>query len=187
VKGETVPYLGVEYICIADVTMDNVAKYPDGASGATYWAVINKPNQLWVHNQPTTLGQTPAPDYQYDKFFGKAVDNQIDVIVNPKTSESFFVAAIEQHGPYNVNCTSIQTDAFNQSAADNDITGTDTNYRFNYDKINSNLPLTSLGARIINRFLRIKLIKKNWTTDPRTVATSVKILEKVKSLFYLKR
>ncbi|MCO1498235.1 hypothetical protein, partial [Limosilactobacillus reuteri] len=82
-----------------------VAKFPEGASGPTYWTLINKVNQVWVLNQPSSLNETTAPDYVYNNFFGKVVDNRIDIIINPKMSaeESFEVQNISQNGPLNVN------------------------------------------------------------------------------------
>lgn len=180
-------YTNEEYICIAAVTLDNAVKYPLGSSGATYWAVINRTNELWVNNQPEILGLATALGYQYNSFFGRVVDNEYDIVVNPQPGESFFVRAIEQHGPYNVNATTITTSGALLSATDANIRGTDTNYKFVFNKIMSNLPLTSKGARIIDEYLNIKFIKKNWSTVPTTITTSVKILRFIKSFFELKK
>jgi len=86
-----------EYICKVAVTLDNVAKYPLGASGSTYWTKVNQTNELWVSNNPPIDNQNPAADYVYDSFFGKVVNNQVDFIVNPNAGESIFVQAMEQH------------------------------------------------------------------------------------------
>jgi len=192
VVGETLwgadTYKQNEYVCILPVTLDNVAKYPEGASGTTYWTLVNKVNQLWVLNMPITTEDTTAPDYVYNKFFGKVVDNEVHIIINPKVPDdsSFEVQNISQNGPFNVNYTDIYYDADNQSAADLSITGTNRNFRFLYDKIVSNIAISSTG-RIINRYLRIKFIKHNYTTSPTVVTTSVKILRSVMSWFVPKR
>lgn len=186
--GETFYSGNSEYICIAPVTLDNAAKYPTGASGATYWGLINSTNQLWVNNQPISLNQGEAPGYQYNKFFGRVVNNDFTFIINPVKfqDQSFNVFAIEQMTPFNVNYTDIYIEAGNQSAADNNITSTNRNYRFIWDKICSNLPVSSTG-RIVNRYLQVRFYKKNYTTDPRVLTTSVKILQSVKSFFNFKR
>lgn len=171
----------VQYVCIQDVDLDNAAKFPLGASGATYWAPVFQTNYLHVLNQPSALGEATAPDYGFNKFDGLAVDNQIDIVVNPGqgTIGSFYVGSYKQVGPYNVNYTTITVSAVDQSGQDTNIRSTDRNYRFVYDGIESNSPLTSKGARVINKFNLFQFYKKNWTSDPRIVTGSVKILEKL--------
>jgi len=175
-------------VCIADVTLDNVAKFPEGASGATYWALINTVNQVWVLNMPSDTESTTAPDYVYNKFFGKVVNNRVDLIVNPQMSaeESFEVQSISQNGPNNVNYTDVYIEADSQTASDTTISSTNRNYRFIWNKIVSSLPLSTTG-RIVNRYLKISLRKKNYTTNPRVVTTSVKILRSLSSIFNTKK
>lgn len=192
VVGETLwgasSYRQNEYVCIANVTLDNVAKFPEGASGTTYWAATSKVNQVWVLNMPTSLDETTAPNYVYNKFFGKVVENRIDIIINPKMSaeESFEVQNISQNGPLNVNYTDIYIEADNQTASDLNISSTNRNYRFIWNKIVSNLPLSTTG-RIMNRYLKISFRKKNYTTNPTVVTTSVKILRSISSIFNTKK
>jgi len=191
VEGETIwgasTYRQIEYVCILAVTLDNAAKFPEGASGSTYWAAVNEVNQLWVLNMPTNTAATTAPDYVYNKFFGKVVNNRIDIIVNPPMSgeESFEVQSMSQNGPYNINCTDVYIEADSQTASDVSISATNRNYRFIWNKIVSSLPLSTTG-RIVNRYLKISLRKKNWTTSPTTVSTSVKILRSLSSIFNTK-
>ena len=179
-----------EYICIADVTLDNAAKFPKGASGATYWFRINKINQLWVNNQPAALTDVTAGGYQYNMFFGRVVDNELHIVINPKQQgdEAFYVQNISQNGPYNINYTSIYADADSQAGADLNITGTNRNYRFIFDKITSTVMRdATTGARIINKYLRMRFVKRNWTTVPISLETSVKILRSITSYFNTKR
>lgn len=174
-----------EYICIAPVTLTDITKYPTGSAGATYWLAINSINQLWVNNQPALLNQATAPDYQYDKFFGRVVDNEIWAVVNPKTENPFSVLNIEQEGN-NVNFTDIYTSGNTQTASDQSIQPWNRYYRVIYDKICSNLPLSSTG-RITDSFLLIKFIKKNWLTDPTTMTTNLKVFRWLKSFYEQKR
>ena len=178
-----------EYICIADVTLDNVIKYPEGASGSTYWALVNSIDQIWVLNQPNELGTSPAPDYVYNKFFGKVVDNQIDIIVNPKLEDdsAIEVQNITQNSTSSQNYTDIYYSNTNQTASDLNITNTNRNFRFIFDKITSSIGISSTG-RLIDRFMKISFRKKNWTgSAPTTVVTSTKTLRSVMSWFTLKR
>jgi len=183
VVSDIVAYLFKEYICTTAGTVSAFTDPPAG--GGSAWALINTTNEIWVRNMPATLGQATAPDYVYNKEFGAVVNNEIEFIVNPKTQESFSVMNIEQHGN-NVLPTTVTITAESQTATDANIASTSNWYRYIYDKICSNLPLSSTG-RITNSYLKIKLVKKNWTTNPTTVTTSVKILQFVKSIFTLKR
>ncbi len=188
VVGETLPGTNQsEYVCIADVTISSGANLPNGASGATYWVLINASNNVMVLNQPAVLGQTVAPDYVYNMFDGRVVNNVMSIVVNPPSEEAFEVTNIVQVGPYNVNYTTIQTEATNQSAQDVNIRSTDRNYRFDYRQIKSNLPLSTSIGRLVDFFLKITFTKKNYTTNPTVLTTSVKILEKVRSMFREKR
>jgi len=186
--GNTISYNNVEYICISPVTIASypgtVGQLPD-KGGSPYWAKINASNELWVHNQPSSLSANPAGDYQYNKFFGKVVDNEIEFVVNPKTKNPFNVTHGEQKGN-NVNITSLTTDSEYQSAADTSISATSKFYKWIYDRITFSYPLSSTG-RVADSFLKVKFTKKNWTTSPTTITTSVKLLQYVKSFFQEKR
>lgn len=171
----------IQYICIANVT---IAVYADPPN-PTYFQLINQTNQLWVHNQPLALGQATAPGYQYLSFFGQVVNSELWLIVNPKTDNPFSVLHMEQKGNL-VNITDLTITADNQTASDSSITGTNRFYRRIYDRICSNMPL-SITGRITNSYLLIKLIKKNWTTDPRVLTGSVRFLQYIKSFFTQKR
>lgn len=195
--GETINYVATyapdngEYICIAPVTLSNIAEnYPDQANGSTYWALINKTSQLWALNQPSTLGQLTAPDYQYNKFFGKVVDNELWLVVNPPQgiTETFNVTNIEQISSSYVNYTDISLESEGQTAADLNITPWDIRYRFIFNKIVSSLPRISGNAsRLFGNYLLMKFYKKNWSTNPTITVTQVKILQKLRSLFTLRR
>lgn len=189
VIGNVVAYDNAEWICIADVTVAgyrlDATKEP-GTAGASYWTKINQTNEIWVHNQPTTLSQTIAPGYLYNKVFGQVVDNEIEWIVNPKTANPFNVQNMEQVGN-NAFPTAVYIEAGSQTASDTSIRTTSNFYKYIWDRICSNLPLSSTG-RIVNNYLKVKLVKQNWTTPSPTVVTgTTKILQMVVSFFTQKR
>jgi len=177
-----------EYICIAPVTLDSAAKYPKGASGATYWTLINATNQLMVLNQPAQLGQATAPDYVYNKFDGRVVSNEIHIVVNPKMghNESMEIQTIYQNGPNNVNYTDIYVEADGVIASDLNISATSRFYRFIRKFIASTPPLSTTG-RVTNGYALFKFIKKNYTTNPTVVSTGVKILRSLTSIYNTKK
>jgi hypothetical protein len=189
VISNVVAYDGAEYICIADVTVAgyrlDTSKEP-GTAGTAYWTKINATNELWVHNQPTTLGQVTAPDYLYNKIFGQVVNNELEYVVNPKVSNPFNVTNMEALGN-NAFPTAVYIEAGSQTASDTSIRTTSNYYRYIWDRICSNMPLSSTG-RIVNNYLKVKIVKQNWTTpNPTTVTGTTKYIQMIKSFFTQKR
>lgn len=179
--GDVISDLNIEYVCTTLAAVLVYATPPD----PTKFTAINKTNGLWVNNQPLALAQSVAPGYLYNKIYGRVIDNELQFVINPKTANPFSVLNIEQRGNL-VNVTDIYTSADNQSAADNNITGTNRWYRNIYDKICSNLPLSSTG-RITNSYLLVRMVKKNWTTNPTVLTSDVRLLNYVSSFFEQKR
>jgi len=171
------------YICYAAGT---VAAYVSPPS-AFIFTEITDTDELWIHNQPVNDGTytSDAGDYQYNKFFGYVVDNECTIVINPKTQNPFSVINIEQEGN-NVNFTDLYLEAGSQTASETSITATNRWYRVIWDKICSSLPSSSTG-RITNSYLQLRWVKKNWTTDRRTLTGSVKVLRYIKSFFVQKR
>ncbi len=190
VVGDTVAVGSVEYICIDNVT---VMSYPGsgGASGSNpvtgtdHWQILNQTNEIYTHNQPTILNQTTAPDYQYNKFFGKVVNNDFEFIVNPKTENAFSVLNREEKGN-NVRYTDVYIEADGITASDLNISTTNRNFRYIWDKLTANFPLSSKG-RITNSYLKVRFFKKNYTTNPLTLTGLPKLLQYVKTYFEQKR
>lgn len=186
--GDVVPYLNREYICIAPVT---ISSYPGtapqipGAAGSIYWYLINQTHEVWVHNQPMSYSD-PAPDYEYSKFYGQVVDNEVTFVILPDTENPFSVLNMEQGGN-NVNVTDVYTETQYDSASDLNISSTSRFYRWIYNAICSSLPLKSNGARLTDEYLQVRLYKKNWSIQPYDRSKAVKILERVKSFFEEKR
>ena len=180
VLGDIVADTDSEYMC---TTAGNVAAYASPPSGSLF-TKINTTNEVWVMNQPLALAQSTAPDYLYNKVFGQVIDNEIHFVVNPQTAESFDVTNMEQQGN-NVYPTTVTIEAGSQTATET-VRTTSVNYKYIWDKLCHNLPSSSTG-RIVNKHLLVKLIKKNWTTNPTTLTGAVKILQWVKSYFTLKR
>jgi hypothetical protein len=190
VIGETVVVGSVEYVAIQNVT---VASFPGtgGASGTNpvtgtdNWMLLNQTKEIYVHNQPMQLGQNPAPDYQYNKWFGLVGNNEFEFVINPKTGNPFSVLNWSQKGN-NVNYTDVYIEADSVTAADNNITSTNRYYRWIYDRISAIFPL-SLTGRITNSYLKVRGVKKNYTTNPTVLTGLPKILQMVISMFEEKR
>lgn len=188
--GNVVPYLNEEFVCISPVTITAYPGIPTqrpNFPGSTFWYKTNNTSELWVHNQPKNWPEAPAPDYEYSKFFGLVVDNEIHFVINPKTQNPFNVLNMEQKGN-SENVTDVYTYADNgQQASDVNIKSHSRYYTWIYDRIASSMPLQSNGSRITDSYLKVVLRKKNWDVLPYARSRGVKILQFVKSFFQEKR
>lgn len=186
VVGDIVPHENAEWVCISPLT---IASYPGNANqvpdfaGSTFWTKVNQINQIWVNNQPATLGQATVPDYQYNKWFGLATTSELHFVVNPGATMN--VQHIEQVGN-NVYPTEVTVESSNQTASDTNVQSWNTNFRYIWDRLTHSMPLSDTG-RVVGDYAIIKLIKKNWSSNPTTVSTSVKIINYIKSFFVPKR
>ncbi len=189
VVGDVVGDFNIEYVCIKDVTIPTYdpTQITDPAyPGSIYWTAVNQTNEIWVLNQPTTLSQTTAPDYQFNKFFGKVVDNEVKFVVNPKNiPDPFSVEYVEMNGN-DVRYTDVTYTGSRQTASDNDIQDWDRNYFFIDSQITANVPLSTTG-RIVDNYLEVTLTKKNYDGNPTILTKANKILQWFSSFFEFKR
>jgi hypothetical protein len=171
------------YLTIGNPSVSTYATPPSG----TNFAKLTDESELWVHNQPNSLTFTasPPPDYVYDKFFGYVVDNEHTFVVNPKTPNPFSVQHMEQEGN-DVKFTDLVISAESQTATESNIPASSNFYKVIWDKICSSLPLSDTG-RIVNSYLSVNWIKKNWSDDRRVLTKGTKILRRVVSFFSQKR
>lgn len=180
-----------EYINKLTALISGTAKLPNGVEGATYWTKINSTNEIWAHNQPALLGQVTAPDYKYNSFFGRVVNNIITWVVAPNKygDQEFYVPCVEDMSPTDQNYTDITIESNGQVASDLNVRSTDRNYRRQYkSKQTHNLPLNPTTGRVFGLYLKVTYTKKNWTGNaPTVITTLVKILSSVKSFLTFKR
>ncbi len=186
VIGDTIPYEGIEYICIADVT---IASYPGtltaggtnptaaGASGPTndFWLAINSENEIYLH----TFGADLC------KFYGKVWDHEMDVIVNAKT-ELAVTAQNYQFKATGPNWTSVEASTDDQTSSDLNISTTNRNYRYIDKSWFASLPLPTNG-RLTDYYVRIKFTFKNYVSDPTVSKGLQKISQWLKTTFVSKR
>jgi len=187
--GDTTPVNNVEYLCVQAVVIDSFPPsnpiYAPDYSGSVYWTAVNQTNEIWVLNQPSDLISNPPPDYLYNKFFGKVLSNEFEVVVNPPTENAIACLNIEQQGNL-VNATDVYIESEVGSASDLNISSTSRLYARILDKICSSLPLF-IGSRLTGTYLKIKFVKKNYTTNPTILTGAVRILRKLNTFFEQKR
>jgi hypothetical protein len=167
-----------EYVCIAQV---NIPSYPPTTPknpltvGNAYWVKLNDQSQVYIK----TFGS------DYLKFYGKVYNCELEMIVNPKTdvAVSFQNMQVKGIGP---NFTDVECYTDDQSAVDSNIPTTSVFYRWVDKSWFSNFPLSSTG-RLVDYYLRVKMIYKGYVTNPTVAKTDNKVIQWIKSFFVQKR
>lgn len=146
-----------EYICYLAGNITSYSVPPD----PTMFIEINKTNQVWVENSekaPSVI----INGYEYNKFYNRVVNNQIELIVNPKAGQ-ISVTNYEM-GATGDNITDITISADSgQTASDTNIKSYNRDYGFADGSWWGNLPLFK-GSRITDKYLKIRLTKNNRTS-----------------------
>ncbi len=168
-----------EYIC---TTAGNVSVYATPPS-ASLFTEINTTNEIYIENEEIAPS-TVLLGYQYNKFYGRIVNNEIQFVVNPKVPQAFAIDNQLQIGnTVNFNQFYYQTET--KSAQDVNVKSWNRNYELIDEGWNNNLPISRTG-KLSGFYSMVRYVKKNWTTVPTTLTTQVKILERVRSFFKLK-
>ncbi len=179
----------IEYICTAAVTIttyDPSVNTDPTYAGNVYWTVVNSTDQIWVLNQPTTLGQTTAPGYQYNKYFGIVVDNVFDYVVSPK--KGVISVTNYEAGQVGDNITDITTTADNsQTGTVSSIQSWNRSYQYKDGSWWGEYPLNSTTSRITDKYLKVRMTKHNWVTNPTVEAGLRFVVQYIKSFFFPKR
>lgn len=167
-----------EYVCIKQV---NIPAYPPDASknpltgGNVYWVKINGQNQVYIK----TFGS------DYLKFYGKVHNFELEMIVNPKTDVvmSYQNMQVKGIGP---NFTDVECYTDDQSSSDLNIPSTSIHYRWIDKSWFSNFPLSATG-RLVDYYLRVKMIYKGYVSNPTVAKSDNKVVQWIKSFFIPKR
>ena len=106
-------------------------------------------------------------------------------MINPKTGLPSVFDTFEMSSN-NVNFTDVYIETTDQTASDLSIKSYNRDYQYTDKAWRSSLPISSTG-RLVDYFLKARFVKKNWTTVPTTVATSVKVLNFIKTFFRISK
>ena len=168
-----------EYVCTTTGTVSVYAATP-----SSLFTLINRTNQIYIENEEKSY--TIIRDgYQRDTFYGRVVNNLLEVVVNPKTSEPVVFDNIVQSSN-DVNFTDVEVSTSDQTASDLSIASYDRNYQYTDKSWRSSVPLSSTG-RLVDFYMKIVFTKKNWTTVPTTLVRNVKVISFIKTLFRLSK
>lgn len=178
-------------VTTGDVIADGVSEYVATADGnvtystppsGTYFTKINTVNEIYVENEMGYVAVDPA--YLYNIFYGRVVNNELIISVNPAADWPFGIEnqLMIGSGP---NFTDFEY-------TDGENTATDANvkdWNRNYKKIDKgwfiNMPFSKRGD-LTGSYIQAKYTKRNWLTNPTVNETVVKIVQKIKSYFTLK-
>lgn len=165
-----------EYVCTTAGTVSAYAATPS----SSIFTLINQVNYVYVENEEKTYGIN-IEGYQYNFFYGRVVNNELETVVNPKIAEpSVFDNFIMSSN--DVNFTDVTVETTDQSASDLDIAPSNRDYQYTDKAWKSSLPISTTG-RMVDYFLKARFVKKNWTTNPTSLTGSVKILNFIKTIF----
>jgi len=187
VVGDTIPLDGIEYVCIAPVTISSYpgTLTPGGtnptAAGATgpandFWLDINSTNEIYLQSFGAELC----------KMYGKVWDHEIEIVV-PAKSDMALTPQNMQLKAIGDNATSVYFSAENQSSSDLNISSTNRNYRFIDGAWFFSVALDRLKGRITDYYVKVKFVHKNYITNPTVSKNTQRVMQWLKTFFVNKR
>lgn len=169
-----------EFIFLTDET---ISAYP--IVGSLNVQRLNRTNEIYIENEEKTY-TTTINGYEYNTLYGKVVDNELETIVTPKAGQ-ISVTNCEM-GADGDNFTDITISADNgQTATDSNIASTNRNYKYFDGSWWFNLPLSSLKGRITDKYLKMRIKKKNWSSNPTVNDGKLTIFQFIRAFFENKR
>jgi hypothetical protein len=180
VVGEVIGVASTEYIVTAAGNVPTYAATPS----VLIFAPLNKTNEIYVENQESSYATTP-PGYMYNKFYGRVVNNEVEVVVNPKTQTAF--------SPLNViakavgsNITDVYYTGTTESSSDTNIKSWNQDYKYIDGAWTWSVALDRMKGRITDYYYKMKLVKKNYDTVPTTEAGRRTVIQWLRSILELK-
>jgi len=174
--GHRVSKSGVNYVCIQDFTTSNpvaATEEPDYA-GSVYWAKTSTIAEVHTHWRGDIC-----------KFYGIVMPFYLQPIVAPNlTDESSFDNA-EVYGN-STALTDVYYENSRQTASDLNITAKNKNFRYIDNAWWFNFALSN-KSRLVDHYLKIKLVVKNYTTNPRTSLNLKKTIVYLKTIYRNKK
>lgn len=169
-----------EYICYVDGVVSIYATPPS----ASLFTEINTTNKIYIENEENNYSSV-INGYEYNKLYGRVVDNSVTFVVNPKVPQAFSVDNQLQVGNVtNFNQFYYATET--KSTSDTNVKNWNRNYQLIDEGWNNNLPISTTG-KLSGFYNLVTYIKKNWSPANVLIATTnVKILERVRSFYKLK-
>lgn len=169
-----------EYICYVDGNASYTVP-PDPAM----FVEINKTNQIWIENEEKPY-TTEIEGYQYDKFYGRVVNNVLEYVISPKAGQ-ISVTNYEM-GAQGDNITDIVITADNnQTASDTGIKSYNRDYKYYDGSWWGNLPLSRVMGRITDKYLKVRMTKRNYDSNPTVYNGKITVFQYFRSFFENKR
>lgn len=178
ITGNATPSKDGEYVCLKTTpssTYPLTGIYEPTYVGSIYWVKTNDQSQIYLQTFNT----------EYLKFYGQVYNNEIEIVVNPKSKEAFSVQNIRIKGN-SVNFTDVTVTTDDQTASDTNISLVSRFYRYINKTWNSSLPLPSNG-KVVDYYTKIKLTYKGYLTNPTTSKNVNKFYTFMESFFKIKR
>lgn len=169
-----------EYVCYTAGTASYTVP-PD----PTMFVETNKTNQIWIENEELPY-TTVINGYQYDKFYGRVVNNELEYVITPKAGQ-ISVTNYEM-GAEGDNITDIVITADNnQTASDTNIKSYNRDYKYYDGSWWANLPISRAMGRITDKYLKVRMTKKNYDSNPTVYNNKLTVFQFIRSFFENKR
>lgn len=170
--GMTVSKSGANYVCIQDFTSSNpvAANEEPDFVGSVYWKFVGYENGIHLHE--AELGDVC-------KFHGITYPYELEVVVNPSPNEHKVFDNIELYGN-DVMPSDVYYETSSDTAQDNNITTKNKNFEYVNKSWWFSVALQNGKQRLEDHYLRVRVVVKNYVTDP-TISLNLK-----KRIVYLK-
>ncbi len=170
---------GTEFVFLIDKT---ISAFP--IVGDPDVALINRTNQIYVENSEKAY-TIEIEGYEYNKFYNRIVNNELEVVANPQAGQISVTNC--EIGATGDNVTGVVVSADNgQIGQDLNISSTNRNYKYFDGSWWFNIPLFR-GARITDKYLKIRLIKRNWNSNPTVNDNKLTVFQYIRSWIEGKR
>jgi hypothetical protein len=167
---------GKNYVCKLAFTSSNpsAANEEPDFGGSTYWTKTSQINEVWAHWRGDIC-----------KFYGIVFPFYLQPIIVPNLIEATSVDNVEAYGNATA-FTDIYYENSRQTAQDTDITSKNKNFAYIDNAWRFNVALNN-KSRMVDHYLKIKLVVKNYTTNPTVSLNLKKTVVYLKTIFRNKR
>ncbi len=171
--GDEVYKSGINYVCILAFSTGgsiNANQQPD-FGGSIYWVATSQENQ--IHRMFTG---------DVCKFFGIVYPYKIEIIANKYIDKEKVYDNCEVYGN-NTAFTDVYYTNSRQTASDLNITSKNKNFRYIDSSWWFNIALFNNKERLVDKYLKVKLVVKNYLTNPTISLNTTKRIVYLKTIF----
>lgn len=175
--GDIVSKNGINYVCVQSFIALNpipANQEPDFV-GSTLWKVANNERDVYIQEKGDIC-----------KFFGIVFPYELEVVSNGNINEEQAYDNVEVYGN-DTALTDVYYENENQTASDLNIDDKNKDFRFIDNSWWFNVALENSKARMLGHYMKVKVVVKNYLTDPTISLNKIKRIVYLKTIFRKKR